>query len=1853
MLRQVRADESPRSDKESVEAATSPATPAASLNGVRIAADPLTPGEKPGKQQPGGKLWSPNGYVAMVPLNLSGERVPTQQEVSGQGAMCGGLAPAAPAEPQVVEDEVDKILRKEGFGQGLNTKFPTPEQAQALVTRRAATPKLLAAAKRLDEGKKKVRKARKQNRDFALAMLKWNDTNFRGADKALRAYVKEFEDSPWTPEALIHIADLAKFNGQLAEAELGYQKVLAMTSSDTGEMSYESHLKAYERWADLYLLEGRFGEARPMLENIVRDDVHWRRRTWALYWTMQLNALFADPKVRLADLDCGTQALAALLVDLGRSQQARRVAALDPKTEKGFSLADLKTIAGREKVEMVGFRATPAELAEMTLPAILHFSPSPSARAENAKVTRNTQKAPLVYGHYVVVRAHDANRGLWSVLNPQDGTSYTLDAAQLGKEWSGAGLMLAKSPPEKVLSPAQERTRWLALWPRTGTDKNDGNAAKTEPVTVAAAENPQSASKLIASKVIAQLSAAEMRRTFGTCYVVHANSQNGGRSFKVTACDGGGCGSYGEPGVAIDPVDQNIFITDTPVWYNPAKGPKLELNMAYNSLLASNYNDVLGNKWTHNYSAFLTEMTNQVTHFGGDGSQDVYIRNNNGSYTAPNGVYDKLVKTGTHTYYLESQEGDREFYGIPAGQNSTVPMLLQQRDRRGYSLTIDYWLYQGKVLPRTITDADGNTARFVYSDGKLYTVIMPDGRRATFSYDYNGNLSQCTDAAGQRFYYSYDSMIMLTQLDKPQGSWKFVSEIQSYNGGNSGYNQIKVYDPLDTNLSSPMIVRYDNAVHGQAHYTSTDHRGATTSYGVQSVGGIGVVNRITTPEGYTQSVAFDSADPYQPVATGDPYTNSTLQYNPQGNLLRKSMRINGNNYARRTLGIGYSGNGLDATSAAIEAQLGDTILIQELGSAPSYSRHQPTRVYDAANNRTDISYTGWGAPSSITTYDGTSVQDNFSYVYGTQSGPDRDRLVRVVRNNRLQAAFTYDASGRVATMSDARGLTVRYFYDNLDNLTQTVYPDNTTETIEYLWSSLPTRVTDRSGRITTYRYDSLKRLTSMTDADNQTLIFGYDKEGNRTSLRDARGAETLWQYDGDGRATRKTYADATYEGWSYNGATARLTGSRNARGQTTTYDFDAWGQPRHIDYPTTSDVTLGHDRFGRLNSMSDGVGNTTWSYDRAGRPSVENGPWNGDEVQHFYNSRNDISRVEVGSNVGKDVVNYGYDRLGRLDQVSASTGKWGNVSGVGGGVWNTNYLGSTSLPSSSSAPNGMFTVWSYEATDKLGRLTGVSNRTAVRGGVLSKFDYLYRGNAFDSIPLDARNIVGKQYGNSTGQSQNIDHRYNATSMLVSEAGTTAGNASTPQIYKTYGYDAMGNRTEFSDYYADQLTARSTYNRLNQIEQTTLSNNRLVGYSYDGDGNTTGSFTSTPGSNSLPISVFYGYDDANRLTSISSSSSRYQFVYDGLSRLRISRYYVRDANDVLVLQNEKHRVYDGMDVVQERASDNVVTASLTRAGNIGGILARTTDAGHVFYGYDGSGNVVTLTNSSGAEVGSYTYDAWGNTAATSGAAAGENPYRFSTKEQIGGLYSYGFRFYSPGLGRWMSRDPIGESGGTNLYAFVGNDPVNMVDDYGMVPNHVSVAVQTSTRAGWAGFFSRDTVSHLTEDVEKGWYPAADGLNPLGDPYYDMGYWSNCDSTSNASFGLGQVSQQALFTAATGGSGAGARQFLGRKLFLHPKFGVASARFGNSASGVQGSLNVPGRLFKIGWSSTGAHGGGWAFRVGVGAKAGSNAARFHPIQWPFVNNGFGNGAAATQKSLLNLNRSTRSTMGFARPRGKIKP
>ena len=98
----------------------------------------------------------------------------------------------------------------------------------------------------------------------------------------------------------------------------------------------------------------------------------------------------------------------------------------------------------------------------------------------------------------------------------------------------------------------------------------------------------------------------------------------------------------------------------------------------------------------------------------------------------------------------------------------------------------------------------------------------------------------------------------------------------------------------------------------------------------------------------------------------------------------------------------------------------------------------------------------------------------------------------------------------------------------------------------------------------------------------------------------------------------------------------------------------------------------------------------------------------------------------------------------------------------------------------------------------------------------------------------------------------------------------------------------------------------------------------------------------------------------------------------------------------------------------------------------------------------------IINPGGVVTERYRYDAFGPATVLapdfSVRAASECGWNFLYHAEfidaLTGLYNYGFRFYHPNLGRWISRDPIGEDGGLNLFGFVGNCPVEMIDELGL-------------------------------------------------------------------------------------------------------------------------------------------------------------------------------------------------------------
>ena len=149
--------------------------------------------------------------------------------------------------------------------------------------------------------------------------------------------------------------------------------------------------------------------------------------------------------------------------------------------------------------------------------------------------------------------------------------------------------------------------------------------------------------------------------------------------------------------------------------------------------------------------------------------------------------------------------------------------------------------------------------------------------------------------------------------------------------------------------------------------------------------------------------------------------------------------------------------------------------------------------------------------------------------------------------------------------------------------------------------------------------------------------------------------------------------------------------------------------------------------------------------------------------------------------------------------------------------------------------------------------------------------------------------------------------------------------------------------------------------------------------------------------------------------------------------------------------EKHLsfVYDGYKLIEERnALDNNAAVrkyvwqpeSLDR--DVPLTVYDVASDKTYYYHTDANKNVTELSDEAGNVVAHYEYSPFGSLTKITGDYAVSNPFRFSSEyyDEETGLIYYNYRYYNPELGRWISRDPIEEQGGFNLYGMIGNDPL---------------------------------------------------------------------------------------------------------------------------------------------------------------------------------------------------------------------
>jgi RHS repeat-associated protein len=475
---------------------------------------------------------------------------------------------------------------------------------------------------------------------------------------------------------------------------------------------------------------------------------------------------------------------------------------------------------------------------------------------------------------------------------------------------------------------------------------------------------------------------------------------------------------------------------------------------------------------------------------------------------------------------------------------------------------------------------------------------------------------------------------------------------------------------------------------------------------------------------------------------------------------------------------------------------------------------------------------------------------------------------------------------------------------------------------------------------------------------------------------------------------------------------------------TTKYQYDNVGNLTIVDYsggaaPPTPSVTNAYDALNRLTNMVDGVGVTKYTYTSGGFLYTEDGPFASDTVTNLY-----FDRLRVGLGLqqptGAWTNGFGYDAAKRLTSVTSPAGAFGYT-------YDAMRL---RLPIKVSLPNSSYITNVYDVNARL--LSTTLNNSS--------------GTALDAA-MYGYNTANQRTTFTNAAGANVSYSYDPIGQLK-----VATSSLSPEN-RGYAYDAAWNVSNRTNNGANTTFIVDGKNQLTSVGSTT--------FAYDSNGNLS-SKTITVGFHTT--NTIYTYDAENRLVgvevdaSVPASSNLTTFVYDGLSRLREQLQWTSSGGGSLGpldsggggswnLIGGTLYVYDGKRVIQERDTNNTpavvytrgndLSGSLAGAGGIGGHLARSSGysgstgnwSTHDYYHADGNGNITCLVDTSQTLAASYRYDPYGNLISSSGALAGTNTCRFSSKEYIpsAGLYYYLYRFYDPNLQRWVNRDPLGDQG----------------------------------------------------------------------------------------------------------------------------------------------------------------------------------------------------------------------------------
>jgi len=1120
----------------------------------------------------------------------------------------------------------------------------------------------------------------------------------------------------------------------------------------------------------------------------------------------------------------------------------------------------------------------------------------------------------------------------------------------------------------------------------------------------------------------------------------------------------------------------------------PTAGAVKSLNFASSTVSA--FTDSLGNSITYQYNSdgYLAASTDKLGNTTSytwhptlkklTGKTDVLGRTWSYEWCARGNLIRETDPAGNLTRYTYDSHNNRTSKTDPLGRvtryvyDSTGNYLIQTIDAMGGISSFTYDL-RGNML--TSTDALGRATVYQYDLlDRLVKTTYPDGRHTQVIYDEAGNIASRKDNLNRTTVYTYDAAGRMLTTTRPDGSvlshaydasGRKISSTDAL-GQITGYE----YDALDNLVKvtypdqSCQTYVYDTE---KRLISSSDELGNVTAYEYDPMG-----RMLATidPAGARYESTYDVAG--RKVAARDPLGRTTTW------IYDVLDRVTKTTAPDQTFNLSFYdavGNLLISTNALNQQTVYEYDALNRQIKTTRPGGAQFVTAYDAAGqvvsetdalgNKTSYSYDDGGRRVATTRADGKQ----FASVYDTAG-----RLVKTIDPLNASSTVSYDIMDRAVAETDALGRTTRYEYDAGGKRIAKIDP---------------------IGRRCLYGYDTRDRLTTEVDAEGRMVSHAYDAAGRKTVLTDGAGRIWRWVYDALGRVIAEIDPLGHEVKSSYDLAGNPVL-KTNARNQATGYEYDLMNRLVKVNYPDATAATFSYDALGRELVRSGAAGAVEKSYDLAGNMVSEkfinhNKAWNysfdlmGNRIQaispenetfrYVYDRLYRLTALETGK--ASEKVTYAYDALGRNIETIRADSTTANKFDAAGQLLEMKH---------------------YRLVldkDCSKQKKGKKNEPAYKEEILALRQYAYdpAGNRVSMTDEDGKvTVYAYDASNWLKQvdypgNQRVSYTYNDAGDRLSEQ-----TGSNPAVQ--YAYDAagrmIGRGSESFSYDADgnMLTdAVATY--------TWNSDNRLVRVEKTLDACKHDKYRHGFG---------YGHLKHGKETTLYEEYSYLPEDWRRVSR-KSGKYELRGRNRGFCRDNEEETfvsVYDGDDESQEYQLSTSKTGHHNKKETlrlnllrefIGGPVA--DDLEHTRYNRmslamlkDGLGSTIVITGREAKVLADIDYDAWGNfrnqgkdsdlpcrhedfddyldrfentrgfgCSAHNKKAFGKyfadrlTPYLYTGRRysDFTSQYFNRNRYYSPALGRFVSKDPIGFNGGNNLYRYADSNPVLYVDPTGWI------------------------------------------------------------------------------------------------------------------------------------------------------------------------------------------------------------